>query len=145
MSQPVTASLYIEKAQRALDEARLLLRGQATEGACSRAYYAMHDAAHAALLATGHETPDSIIKKHHSLISRFGEKLVLTGQVDAGLGRALNRVQNMRLLADYSCEPPPLSEAAWAVEQAAAFVTAIRSTLVSGPPPTSGTSATSSG
>ena len=46
---------YMRKAERALDEARLLLREGKTEGACSRAYYAMHDAAHAALIATGYE------------------------------------------------------------------------------------------
>ena len=53
---------YMRKAGRALDEARLLLREHKTEGACNRAYYAMHDAAHAALFATGHETPEAPIK-----------------------------------------------------------------------------------
>ncbi len=48
----------------------------------------MHDAAHAALLATAIETPDSIFKTHHSLIAEFGKKLVLGGQIDAGFGRA---------------------------------------------------------
>ncbi len=55
---------YIGKAERALEEARLLLGNDKTEGACSRAYYAMHDAAHAALFATGDETQDAIIKTH---------------------------------------------------------------------------------
>ena len=73
----------MQKAERALDEARVLLREAKTEGACSRAYYAMHDAAHAALLATGHEAPDAPIKTHHSLIAEFGKKLVLGGQMDA--------------------------------------------------------------
>lgn len=65
---------YMRKAERALEEARLLLREQKTEGACNRAYYAMHDAAHAALLATAIETPDSIFKTHHCLIAEFGKK-----------------------------------------------------------------------
>jgi hypothetical protein len=34
-------------------------------------------------------------------------------------------VQDMRQLADYSAEPPPLAEAQWAVEQAENFVAAI--------------------
>ena len=84
MSSPVAVVAgYMRKAERALDEARLLLQAEKTEGACSRAYYAMHDATHAALLATGHETPGAIIKTHHTLIAEFGKRLVLSGQIDA--------------------------------------------------------------
>jgi uncharacterized protein (UPF0332 family) len=122
----VIVAAYIGKAERALEEARLLLRGDKTEGACSRAYYAMHDAAHAALFATGFETQDAIIKTHHGLIAEFGKKIVLGGLIDATLGRALNRVQDIRLLADYDAEQPSRDDAQWAVEQAEAFVAAIR-------------------
>ena len=118
---------YMGKAERALDEARLLLQGEKTEGDCSRAYYAMHDAAHAALFAAGFETPEAIIKTHHTLIAEFGKKLVLAGQIDANLGRALNRVQDIRLLADYDAAPPSLADAAWCVEQAEAFIATISS------------------
>jgi uncharacterized protein (UPF0332 family) len=38
-SAALTIAGYMRKAERALDEARLLLREQKTEGACSRAYY----------------------------------------------------------------------------------------------------------
>jgi uncharacterized protein (UPF0332 family) len=117
---------YFHKAERALAEARSLLRDNATEGACSRAYYAMFDAAHAALLATGHEMPDAMFKKHSTLIGAFGKLLVQGGLMDAGFGRTLNKVQDIRLLADYSCEPPPLADAQWTVEQAVAFVEAVR-------------------
>ena len=44
----------------------------------------------------------------------------------AALGRALNRVQDIRLLADYDAEQPSREDAQWAVEQAAAFVAAIQ-------------------
>jgi uncharacterized protein (UPF0332 family) len=125
-SSAVIVAGYIGKAERALDEARLLLRGNKTEGACSRAYYAMHDAAHAALFATGNETQDAIIKTHHRLIAEFGKKMVLGGLIDAALGRAFNRVQDIRLLADYDSEPPSLDDAEWAVEQAEAFVVTIK-------------------
>lgn len=101
MTKPVTAASYMRKAERALAEARPLLREKAPEGACNRAYYAMHDAAHAALIANGHEAPDAIIKTHHGLIAEFGKKLVQSGQVDAAFGRAFNKVQG---------EPPPLAE-----------------------------------
>jgi uncharacterized protein (UPF0332 family) len=120
---------YMRKAERALDEARLLLRDKKTEGACSRAYYAMHDAAHAALLATGFETPDAIIKTHHSLIAEFGKRLVLGGQIDAAHGRAFNKAQEIRLLADYSAEPPSLDDAQRVVGQAESFVAAVRARL----------------
>ena len=125
-SAALTVAGYMRKAERALDEARLLLRDEKTEGACSRAYYAMHDAAHAALLATGFETPDAIIKTHHSLIAEFGKRLVLGGQIDAAHGRAFNKAQEIRLVSDYSAEPPPFDDAQGAVEKAEAFVASIR-------------------
>ena len=128
-SAALTVAGYMRPAERALDEARLLLRDEKTGGACSRAYYAMHDAAHAALLATGFETPDAIIKTHHTLIAEFGKKLVLGGQIDASIGRAFNKVEEMRLLADYSAEPPPLDKTQGAVEQAEVFVAAVRSLI----------------
>jgi len=126
MRKPVTAVSYIEKAERALSEARTLLREEATEGACSRAYYAMFDAAHAALFAVGRELPDAHIKTHGTLISEFGKGLVLTGYIDAQFGRALNRAHDIRLLADYNAEPPPLEDALWLVEQAEAMIAAVK-------------------
>ena len=88
-------------------EARLLLREQATEGACNRAYYAMHDAAHAALWAAGVEQPGTVIKSHGWLISAFGQHLVQTGMIDREHGGAFGRVEKMRLLADYTAGDPP--------------------------------------
>ena len=116
---------YLEKSRRSLEEARLLWRNARTEGACSRAYYAMHDAAHAALLATGHETPGAMIKTHHGLIAAFGQALVLGGRIDAELGRAFNRAQNIRLLADYAAEPPSTDVAQQSLQDAEAFVAAV--------------------
>ena len=126
MSKSVTAASYIRKAERALKEAQLLLREGATEGACNRAYCAMHDATHAALMAAGYEEPDATIKTHNGLIAAFGQKLVQSDALDPALGRSLNKVQDIRLIADYTCELPPLDQATWAVEEAETFVTAIR-------------------
>jgi len=94
----------------------------------------MRDAAHAALLAAGFESPDAIIKTHHSLISEFGKRFVPGGQIVAPHGRAFNKVQEVRLLADYSAEPPSVDEARQAAEQAEAFVSAVRN-LIAGPRP----------
>ena len=120
---------YMRKVERALAEALLLLQVEKTEGACNRAYYAMHDAAHAALLATGFETPEAIIKTHHTLIAEFGKRLVLGGRIDAAHGRAFNKVQEMRLLADYSVEPPSSEVAQEALEKAEAFVEDVHSMI----------------
>jgi uncharacterized protein (UPF0332 family) len=124
---PLEASaVYMAKSERALSAAQLLLRTGDPDGACSRAYYAMFDAAHAALIATGHELPNDMIKTHHTLIAEFGKKLVQSGQVDLRFGRAINRAEDIRVIADYSSTFLPLAEAKWAVEEAEAFVAAIK-------------------
>jgi uncharacterized protein (UPF0332 family) len=134
MSKLITAAAYMEKAERVLPSARLLLTTGDSEGACNRAYYAMHDAAHAALIATGHETPDALIKTHDTLIGEFSKRLVLGGLIESRFGRAFNKIEDIRLLADYSTDPPPLDDAKWAVEQAEAFVAAIHSMILRLPP-----------
>lgn len=125
MTKPVTA--YIRKAERTLDSARLLLDSADTEGACNRAYYAMFYAAHAALWATGAEAPGAVIKTHTGLISTFGQKLVVTKRVGVEQGRALSQIHTMRLLADYTDEPPGADDASNAFALARAFVAAMRS------------------
>ena len=106
-----------------------LLDAGDTEGACSRAYYAMFDAAHAALQAKHIETPNATIKTHNGLLAIFGKELVLTKQVSADLHKALNQVQELRHVADYTADPPDMEKGRWAVEQAKAFVDAIQSVI----------------
>jgi uncharacterized protein (UPF0332 family) len=126
MARAVIAAEYLRKAERALDEAKMLMAASKTEGACNRAYYAMFDAAHAALFAVGRELPDALIKTHHTLIGEFGKSLVLGGHLDAQFGRALNRGHDIRLLADYNTEPPSIEDAQWLVEQADAMLAAVK-------------------
>ena len=128
MTQHARAAAYMKKAARALAGARLLLAAEDCEGACNRAYYAMFDAAHAALLAAHVHVPDAAIKTHSGLIGAFGKYLVQGQQVEAELGRALNKVQRLRQLADYTGDTISLADATWAVQQAEAFVAAIRAT-----------------
>ena len=120
----------MSKATKALASAKLLLNADDTDGAVNRAYYAMLDAATAALVWVGANTPDSPPKTHGGLIGRFGMHLVQTGQVSAELGRSLNRVQELRLTGDYLPIPVPMDKATTAVEEAEAFVTAIRQLLL---------------
>ena len=62
----------IDKAERALASARLLLADGDTDGATNRAYYAMFDAATAALVWAGAVTVQTLPKTHSGLISAFG-------------------------------------------------------------------------
>jgi uncharacterized protein (UPF0332 family) len=121
-----TPSAYMSKAERALTAARLLLNAGDTDGACNRAYYAMFDAAHAALHAARIELPEKPIKSHHGLVSLFGQHLVRGKQMEAEHGVVLNKVLNLRLLADYEGSPLSSGKAAEALELAAYFVAAIK-------------------
>ena len=121
----MSPSDYLAKAERALASARLLLADDDREGACNRAYYAMFDAAHAALLHQGALANPAETHTHGGLIAAFSMHLVKTGILPADLGRALNRVERIRLLADYTGEEIDRDRATWTVDRAATFVQAI--------------------
>ena len=122
----VNANVQIEKAERALESCRTLLKNNDTVGACNCAYYAMFYAAHAALWASRAQEMGAIIKTHTGLISIVGQKLVIGKAIDAGHGRALARVHSTRLLADYTAEPPTDEAANTSLELAEAFIVAMR-------------------
>lgn len=117
------AAELMEKAKRAWKSAQLLLDAGDKDGACSRAYYAMFDAARAALIALGH-VPEEL-KTHSSVIGQFGLHMVKTGLVSRAIGKSLNDVQEIRQLADYLPAQVPEDKARWAVEQARLFVGAV--------------------
>jgi len=121
------APSYFLKAKAALSAAKLLLEAGDADGACNRAYCAMFDAAHAALFALGAEDAGAPIKTHNGLIAKFGQRVVASGHLAAEFGADLNRVQSLRLLADYSGDPVTLDKAKWAFERAEAFVSAVSS------------------
>lgn len=114
----------IEKAARAARSAALLLDSGDIDGACNRAYYAMFDAARAALLATGSDQAST--RTHAGLIAAFGLRLVKSGRIDRSLGHVLNRAHEIRLVADYTGDLVDRELAAWAVEQSTRFVDAMR-------------------
>jgi len=116
---------FMAKAERAAESSKLLLEAGDADGACNRAYYAMFDAARAALLAAGVAVADEVARTHSGLISAFSLHLVKPGRVALELGRALNRVEEIRLIADYKGDAIGPEQSAWAVEQASAFVKAI--------------------
>ena len=92
------------KATRALASAKLLLADGDLDGACNRAYYAMFDAVNAALLRFGVHIDPAETKTHRGLVAAFGKHLVKPGLIAADLGRSLNQVERIRLLADYTGE-----------------------------------------
>lgn len=126
----MTSDDYDEKATRALASAKLLLVHGDTEGACNRAYYAMFDAAHAALMRSGAHINAAETKTHSGLIGAFGKYLVKTGLVPSDLGRSLNMVEDVRLLADYSDQQIAPDEAEWAVNQANGFLAKLASVFL---------------
>lgn len=127
-------STLMAKAERALAGARLLLTVHNTDGACSRAYYAMFDAAFAAVLWRAPEA-EGAAKTHRGLIASFGQRIVVGGLVDPEFGRSLKQVQELRLVADYIGDPISLDQAALAVSQAELFLAEMQRILatVSGP------------
>ncbi len=125
----MNAAELLDKAERALTSARLLLNHGDVDGACNRAYYAMFDAARAALLATQAPTPAEIAKTHSGLMTAFSLHLVKSGRVSVELGRALNRVADIRLVADYTGDQVDTEMAGWAVAEAERFVGQLRPLL----------------
>lgn len=118
----MTPDEYLVKGERALASAKLLMADGDFEGACNRAYYAMFDAAHAALLRLEQPINPAEIKTHRGLIAAFGKHLVKPGLLAAELGRSLNQVEQVRLLADYTGEEVDAERARWAIGQAELFV-----------------------
>lgn len=117
------------KAIQASVSAKILLDTGDGDGACNRAYYAMFDAARAALLASGAPVEPDVARTHSGLITAFSLHLVKTGRVPVELGKSLNKVEDLRLIADYKGDPISHDEAAWAVSQAQLFVQAMRITF----------------
>jgi uncharacterized protein (UPF0332 family) len=119
----------LDKADKALSSARLLLNAGDSDGASNRAYYAMFDAAIAALVWAGAATADKPPKTHSGLIGAFGLHLVQAGLLPTAFGRSLNRVQELQLTGDYLAAPVPTDKAEWAVREAETFVAAVRHIL----------------
>ena len=123
----------MEKAGKALASAQLLLDAGDSDGATNRAYYAMCDAASAALVWSGATEAPGRPKTHSGLIGSFGLHLVRTGRLAAEFGRSLNQVQELRLTGDYLAELVPPEKAKWAVQAANDFVAAIQRFITTEP------------
>ena len=65
----------------------------------------MFDAAHAALLAIAPDAVKSGVKTHDRLVGIFGACIIPPKRLASVFGRALNKVQHFREVADYSGDP----------------------------------------
>ena len=129
----MTLDAFVGKAVRAIASARLLLEDGDVDGACNRAYYAMFDAAKAALLRAA--PADLLVAKTHGgLISAFSLHLVKTGLLPVALGKSLNRAHEVRQVADYTDDEVSQDQARDMIEQAEFFVETIRKDLKPGIP-----------
>ena len=130
----MNAQDLMTKAQRALASAHTLLADGDNDGACNRAYYAMFDAARAALIASKAPVPPEIAKTHSGLISAFSLHLVKSGRFPVELGKSFNKVEDLRLVADYKGDPIEAAEAKWAVQQSQQFVAQIAAAFFAAQP-----------
>jgi uncharacterized protein (UPF0332 family) len=126
----MTPRIYIEKAERALSTACTLLKAADTQCACNNIYFAMSDAARAALLAINY--CDANAKTHSELIRAFGRHVLKDGKIDVKYGRSFNQVQRMCNLVDHTGDSASVEDADWALSQADAFVAAIKAKFFTG-------------
>lgn len=126
----MNASELMVKARRALASADKLLQDNDRDGACNRAYYAMFDAARAALLASRAPVLPEIAKTHSGLIAAFSLHLVKTNQFPVEMGRSLNKAEDLRLVADYKGDSIDAEAAQWVVGAARAFVDEVNTRFI---------------
>ena len=112
------------KAGVAARSARLLLESGDTDGATNRAYYAMFDAARAALSTVRPSL--ALSKRHGTIVRRFDKHLVAERGFDCALGMEFfQRQRNARWIADYDVARVEESSARLAICDMDTFLAAI--------------------
>lgn len=95
----------LQRAQRALDAAKVLRDAKLLEDSLSRCYYAILHSARAALISRG-----ITVKSHDAAKRLFGQHLVRPGQIEKRYAAILRRQQDDRALADYDAQFHPSAE-----------------------------------
>lgn len=119
------------RAERFLRSAQLLLDAGDPESAINRAYYAVHEAAVAALEADKLPPP----KTHSGLISKFAGTFVATRRFPGDVFKALSRLEQQRLLVDYVGDANVTGSVPSLIADAAGFVAAVQRLLGGDPAP----------
>ena len=135
MSDSLTPAALMGKAEMACASARILLDLGDVDGACNRAYYAMFDAARAALLSSDAPARAGVGKTRSGLVNAFSHHLIKNGPVSKELGRLLKHAETFRYVADYETASVELVDAKQMVELAAVFVATLRSMFMPAPGP----------
>lgn len=125
-------SPFLTKAKTTVRSARLLLDAGDTNSAVNRAYYAMFDAARAALGTVDEKLLNT--KRHATVIRRFGKHLVEERGFDRSLGRLFSQTEDVRVTADYEDERVDEAAARKALEGAERFVAAVELFIQQGKP-----------
>ena len=121
-----TSRLLLEKAQRAIQAAQMLLAaGNLSDFATGRAYYAMFYIAEALL-----EEKELRFSKHGGVHGAFGEHYVKTGLFETKFHRWLLNAFDQRIEGDYDVEVSAVAEdAEKLIVQAEEFLLAARKYL----------------
>lgn len=121
----------LEKAERAIQAADVLLTASGPEFAAGRAYYAMFYTAEALL----HER-DQTFSKHGALHAAYGKEFSKTGLLDPKFHRWLINAFDLRLQEDYDAETLVSGKRVEEMlEQARTFLAAAREFLSKGNQP----------
>ena len=113
---------HMERAFKRLEVARLNLTSGYPDDSCNRSYYAMFEAASAALAVLGISPP----KTHKGVAKLFQQHVVKPGRVDTNTGAVISRIERLRLIADYEGVPVEMEQAHDALQQAEEFVEVVR-------------------
>jgi uncharacterized protein (UPF0332 family)/predicted nucleotidyltransferase len=123
-NQPEVVEKLLEQAANTLSEAQLLLENELFDGATSRGYYAMFNAAQASLASLG------IYRSRHSgVIAAFGYQFVHMGQFPAELHASFAEGFEPRVSADYGPDSVDSSVAREMVSNAGRFLEAVTDQL----------------
>lgn len=115
---------FIEQARERLADAQKILGLVHPAVVVNTAYYAMLNAARAALSERGEHA-----KTHSGTWTLFSAAFVAPGEFDQGLSTLARRAKEAREKGDYEATPPTAQEAAEFVEGAAEFLAAIEALL----------------
>jgi uncharacterized protein (UPF0332 family) len=126
-NQEAMVALMSKKSERAHASAKALLAMGDTDGACNRAYYAMLDAARAALLHAGCIVSLEMVKTHNGLINAVSNHFVKAGLIPKEIGRLIKRAEELRSIADYKGESIDLVDTQELLLQTEVFIDAMRS------------------
>jgi uncharacterized protein (UPF0332 family) len=123
----LNASERLARAQTSLAAARLLLEEGLENDACSRAYYAMFDAARAALTACGAPVSAEKARTHSGAISAFSLYLIKDEKLPSVHGARLSQAHQARLMADYQGDSVAPEKAAAIVGWASELIDDVKS------------------